>query len=132
MVKQPGPRILLVEDDDDVRETLTRILEDRGYDVYAVRDGATFADTVARGLLLDELFPPAAIITDVRLPDFDGIGVIEGLRLAGWNMPVFVISALPETEIDWRIRRLPGVRMFSKPFDVDRLERELRRAVTSI
>ena len=124
-------RILLVEDDDDIRGALAMLFEQSGYVVETLHDGTAFVERICGSILLEELRPPDVIITDVRLPGsgFDGLGVVEGLRQAGWWLPVFVISAWPDDEVRARVDALGLAEFFPKPIDLDRLEASVRKAL---
>jgi DNA-binding response OmpR family regulator len=116
------PKLLLVEDDDEVRVALTRALEGAGYAVRALADGRHFADVAASALLLDSSdSSPDVIVTDVRLPGFNGLGVVEGLRLAGWDVPVVVISAFGDAEMRARVAVLGHAVLLAKPLNFQRL-----------
>lgn len=118
--------VLVVEDDDDLRRSLTRLLERRG---IAVREAATHAEALAA---ITERLPDAALV-DIRLPDGSGYDVVARIRreAAGDGPPVLVISG--------RVGFLDKVEAihcgadgyFTKPFEcdsvVDRLAGLLRR-----
>ncbi len=111
-------RILLAEDDFDVRLGIARLLDIYGYDVRAVASGAELLDVLATWLLGEEPDAPAdALITDVRMPGFDGLHIVEGLRDNGYDTPIVVISAFGDAALERRLRRLPDVRFLAKPFN---------------
>lgn len=66
-------RLLLVEDEPDIRELLTLVLSERGYEVLAVADGAIALDEVGR-------FSPALILLDMRMPVMDGWSFARAYR----------------------------------------------------
>ncbi|UGS35391.1 response regulator transcription factor [Capillimicrobium parvum] len=78
-------RLLVVEDDADLRSVLRRGLSEEGFDVTAVADGA--AALAASG---DE---PDALVIDIGLPDADGRDVCQALRARGTNAPVLFLTA---------------------------------------
>lgn len=123
------PRLLLAEDDDAVRTSLHALLSLDGYDVAAVPDGASLVDHLARALLTeDPASLPEAIVTDVRMPGFNAVSVMEGLRAEGWKLPIVVISAFGDDELRARVADLGNATFFDKPLDTDRLERALEAA----
>ncbi|MGD9281606.1 MAG: response regulator, partial [Desulfobacterales bacterium] len=63
-------KIVLIDDEADIREVMTIALEDAGYMVDAAADGAT-------GLQLCEDTSPHIVITDIRMPGLDGLQVLE-------------------------------------------------------
>ena len=79
-------RILLVEDDDSLRERLSRSLEGEGYLVDAMADGA-------EGLWCATEYPHVAAIIDLGLPKLDGLTLIRKLRESGNSCPVLVLTA---------------------------------------
>ena len=81
-------RILLVEDDDDIREALTRALTAQGVTVAAVARGAD-----ALGRLAE--FGPDAIVLDLGLPDLDGADVLAMIRSLS-DVPVLIATARDE------------------------------------
>lgn len=120
------PRILLAEDDHDVRVAITQLLELGGYEVMAVANGAEMLDVLAASILLEaDASPPDIIITDVRMPGFNGLSIIEGLRANGWTQPVIVISAFGDENMRDRIGRMENTAFFPKPFEPEQLERAL-------
>jgi two-component system, OmpR family, response regulator len=82
----PGLRILLVEDDHELRGLLARGLEDEGFAVAGVRTGAETMQRVKEG-------PPDALVIDVGLPDSDGRDLCQALRARGVQAPVLFLTA---------------------------------------
>jgi len=81
--------ILVVEDDPQVREALTRALRYEGYTVDAVTDGGKALEAVADS-------PPDAIVLDVMMPFVDGLETCRRLRARGVAIPVLMLTALGE------------------------------------
>jgi two-component system response regulator MprA len=79
-------RILVVDDDRGIRESLRRSLEFNGYTVELARDGEQAMDAVARQR-------PDAMVLDVTMPRVDGLEVCRRLRSAGDDLPVLVLTA---------------------------------------
>ena len=79
-------RLLLVEDDDQLRHQLAQRLRDDG---YAVDEAATGQD----GLFMASEYPIDVAIVDLGLPDLDGMNVIRSLRKTGRTTPVLVLTA---------------------------------------
>jgi CheY-like chemotaxis protein len=132
MTRNRPIRVLLAEDDHDVRFALSRLLEFAGYDVQAVSNGAEMLDVLGASILLERKDPaPDVIITDVRMPGFNGLNIIEGLRATGWTQPVIIISAFGDESLQERVARLGSAQFFAKPFEPDQLERTLARFGTA-
>lgn len=84
----PRRRAVLVEDDEAVRRSLQLVLHARGYDVRSFASAAPLLDGFqAEGIDL--------LVTDYRLPDGDGIGVLRALRRSGWQGRAILITAFP-------------------------------------
>jgi DNA-binding response OmpR family regulator len=107
-------RILLVEDDDDVRLLLTYALQHAGHEVSAVAT-ADRALQIMRGRRHD------LVLTDYCLPKKDGLQFLAEARSAGVlaGAPVIVCTAFPPN-------RLNGVTVLVKPVDLDALLQQIR------
>src|SRR5213079_588021 len=86
-------RILVVDDERAVRESLRRALQLEGYEIELAADGRE-----ALSLLADEDPQPDAVILDVLMPGVDGLEVCRRLRAAGNHVPVLMLTARDEVE----------------------------------
>jgi DNA-binding response OmpR family regulator len=120
-------RVLIVDDDPKVRETLDRYLSHAGYATACALDGP-------RALKAVQTFGPDLIVLDVMLPEIDGLEICRSLR-AGSNVPIILLTAR-STERD----KLAGLSLgaddyLTKPFSprelVARVEAVLRRVSQS-
>ncbi|WP_193607562.1 response regulator [Nocardioides lijunqiniae] len=82
----PKPRVLVVEDDRAVRESLRRSLEFNGYDVHLAADGAEALAGIAG-------VHPDVVVMDVMMPRLDGLETTRALRTAGNSVPILVLTA---------------------------------------
>ena len=118
-------RVLVVEDDRSVRESLERALRLEGYQVSTVADGLSGVEAVGRD-------QPDAVILDINLPKLDGFAVCRALRARGLRMPILMLTALSETA-----NRIAGLEAgvddyLAKPFDPrDELRDALRERLQS-
>lgn len=115
-----GERILVIDDEPDVRLTVKVVLEVSGYDVIEAENGH-------RGLeRADEM--PDAIILDLRLPDMDGADVLATLKAdaAVAQIPVICLSAHSDTATKHRMSDRGAAAYVSKPFEIDALRSTLR------
>jgi two-component system, OmpR family, response regulator len=112
-------RLLVVEDDNAIREFLKRGLSESGYQVDAMRDGASALAAAA------ETVYDASII-DLGLPDMDGLDLIARCRAQGQSAPVLILSA--RRSVDERVRGLEqgGDDYLTKPFALAELLARLR------
>jgi two-component system OmpR family response regulator len=113
------PRVLIVEDDSDLRRLLRRGLEEEGFEVVqAIRGG----DAVS----LAEKDPPNLLVVDIGLPDADGRDVVQAVRSGGIDAPVLFLTAR-----DAMVDRLAGFSAggddyLTKPFEFAELIARLR------
>ena len=114
--------VLLVEDDASIAIVITAALEAEGFEVV-------HCDTIAeRDRLLGKL-SYSALVTDVMLPDGDGIetlGIVHDLYPA---MPIIILSAQNTLDTAVRASDTGAFEYFPKPFDLDELARTVRQAV---
>lgn len=107
-------KLLLIEDDDNERFTLARVLEHAGYEVVAL----SRADE-ALGLIDDGGFH--AVVSDVMMPGTDGLSLARAIAAAHPDVPILLMSAfhLCKRQLD----RLDVGKLFffDKPLDIDRL-----------
>ncbi|ARN22520.1 response regulator [Piscinibacter gummiphilus] len=110
-------RVVIVEDDDDIRELLTTLIELDGYLVRSVPDGET-------ALALVSEFRPACVLVDLTLPGIDGAEVTRQLRAEiGTELVIIAVTGSPSTSEHERLE-LAGVDfVLAKPL----AENELRR-----
>lgn len=106
-VKQP--LISIVEDDADVRRSIARLLQTIGLETeqYATANQALTAMRIDR---------PGCLIVDMRLPDRDGLDLIEDLRRREINRPAIVITAYADVPAAVRALKLDVFDFFEKPF----------------
>ncbi len=123
------PRLLLAEDDDDVRWSLAELLETEGYEVIAVSSGTAVLEHLGSAFLFEQrITPPDVIISDIRMPGVSGLQVLEGVRQRGWNIPVVLITAFSDDDVRARAMRLDAT-LLSKPLNLSELQAALARAM---
>jgi two-component system KDP operon response regulator KdpE len=117
-MSEPTPRILVVEDEAEIRRFVCLSLERDGFDVYE-------ADGVQRGLIEAGTRRPDLVVLDLGLPDGDGVDLITQLR-AWSDIPVLVLSA--RTDEDDKIQALDAGAddYLVKPFGVGELLARVR------
>ena len=114
--------VLLVEDDASIALVITAALEAEGFAV-------THCDSISERdrLLARDRF--SALITDVMLPDGDGIDTLNAVREQHPRMPVVILSAQNTLDTAVRATDTGAFEYFPKPFDIDELARTVRQAV---
>jgi two-component system, LuxR family, response regulator FixJ len=106
--KSGTPAVFLVEDDVDVREGLAFHLLAAGFTVHSYETAELFLAAHTREMT-------GCLITDVRLPQMDGIGLIEALTRKGNTLPVIVISAFAQTSLVVDAMRAGAIDFLEKP-----------------
>ena len=118
-------RLLLVDDEDNLRSMLDAALRHSGFDVHPVANGRDAIDAVP-------VVQPDLIVLDVMLPDLDGFDVCKRLRSSGDRTPVLFLTARDATEDKVRGLTLGGDDYLVKPFSLEelvaRITAVLRRA----
>ncbi len=121
MEAQPRRTLLVVEDDEAIRETLAELLHDEGFAVATAENGA-----VALSYLRSHE-PPALILLDLMMPVMDGVEFrkkqLAEAALAG--IPALVMSAAHMAL--FTARRMNATAFLAKPFDVDHLMATVHR-----
>lgn len=122
-----GKRVLLVDDEDQLRRVMRDLLEREGYVVVEAGDGVEALDQVDR-------HAPDIIVLDLNLPGLDGFGVLSHLRSrrVTQEIPVIVLTARGDEENEIRVFEFGADDFLSKPFRARalsaRLEAVLRRS----
>lgn len=118
-MSEPKPRVLVVDDDRAVRDSLRRSLEFNGYDVVLAADGA-------EGLVAVGAQHPDVVVIDVMMPRLDGIETTRALRSAGNDVPILVLTA--RDAVGDRVEGLDAGAddYLTKPFALEELLARLR------
>jgi two-component system response regulator AtoC len=132
--EQTTPQILVIDDDESVRQYLSDFLRSSGYDVVTAGSGPEGLDRLASGPA------PDLVVLDVMMPEMDGIETLSRIRDLG-ETPVLMLSAVGQAKMIVQALRLGAVDYLTKPFEDDDLElaldrvleaRRLRQEVTNL
>ena len=110
--------ITIIDDDSEVRSSLTSLLRSAGYRVRPFDSAEAF--------LAGDIHDSACLLTDLHMPGMDGLELQAELHRLGCNIPVIVMTAFPTN--DARARALDGgaVAFLAKPLDPDLLLDKLK------
>ncbi|MBF0414691.1 MAG: response regulator [Magnetococcales bacterium] len=118
-------RILVIEDERQIREVLKQILEKSDYEVELAEDGR-------RGLELFRKHPADIVITDIIMPNKDGLETIEELISQNPHLPIIAISGgAPGQKAQFALdvaKMCGAIRVLAKPFS----RKEMLEAVTDL
>lgn len=119
-----GQRVLLVDDEEDLRETLADLLAHVGYRVTTADSGVS-AVAAARTHGFDLL------LTDLRMPGMDGAETITAIKAIDPAIRVIVVTGYSSEEVAADCRRRGADEIVPKPFDIEELLRVMERVVRS-
>ena len=108
-----GRRVLVVDHETDFLATYERLLRRQGYEVITATSRAAGLDAVRAAALGQRL---DLVISDLRLPDGDGLDVVRAARDAPDPPPVFVITGYPSDQTRRAAVAAGATAFFSKPF----------------
>ncbi|MCV7493136.1 response regulator transcription factor [Micrococcus luteus] len=117
--QNPEARLLVVDDEPNIRELLSTSLRYAGFEVTAAANGREALDAA-------EEFQPDLAVLDVMLPDIDGFTVTRRLRSAGRHFPVVFLTARDGTEDKITGLTVGGDDYVTKPFSLDEVVARIR------
>lgn len=108
------PRVLVIDDDPDVRGSLSKILTRAGYEVVVAAEGAA-------GIELQHNDPADVIITDIFMPGLDGLQTIRQLKKEGSAVRIIAVSGGDQTgtmDMKEHARLMGAFKVLAKPFEM--------------
>ena len=116
-------RILVAEDDPEMRRVILDALQEDGHDVHTVGDGAGLLIELARS---DRFHYQTVdlVIADVRMPLCSGLQALETIRGVRARVPFLLMTAFGDDAVHARAAKL-GARLLDKPFSIEKLRREI-------
>ena len=111
----PTKRVLVAEDDLEMRQVVREVLEAAGFEVHEASSGVALLAQLAEDGDFD------LVVTDVRLPWISGEHVVRMARRAGFTMPVLIMTAYADETLEARLDGVPDVIVLEKPFDLQEL-----------
>jgi len=120
---QPAAKVLVVDDEPDMADSIRDMLERYGHQVV-VETKST------RAVQLAVAEQPDLVLTDLRMPDLDGLELLDRLRASNMNMPVIVITGYASTDAASRAKAHGATDFLTKPFSPDELRRRVEKALS--
>lgn len=118
-------KILVVDDEPSILETLDMFLSEAGHHVIRAYSGS-------QGLLLFENHKPDIVILDIRLPDSNGLDILSEMRHKNSRAKIIMITAYHDMETTIEAMKRGGFDYIHKPLDVDEIESAVGRAINLI
>lgn len=118
-------RILIVDDEEGMREFLSVVLGTEGYAVRAVGSGKEALEALAQE-------PYALLITDLWMPEMTGLELVEIARRQYQQLATIVITAFASLESAIEALRLGALDYITKPFQVDEIKQTVAKALEQI
>ncbi len=119
---QHGPSVLLIDDEQDLLDSLRQSLGRKGFQVKTVLSGR-------EGLALLLTVRPDVVLVDLRMPQMDGLAVLHAVREQDANLPVILITAFATVPTALAAVKEGAFDYLAKPFSNDEVELVLRRAL---
>src|SRR3970282_134818 len=114
---RPG-KILVVDDDPEVRMATRDFLSSKGYEVVVAEGGR-------EALRLLDASPPDVVLLDVAMPDLDGMETLKRIVATHPTMPVIMVTANPDIEITSKVLQLGPAHCVPNPFALDYLDQAI-------
>jgi two-component system, LuxR family, response regulator FixJ len=116
------PVVHIVDDDEGLRESLAFLLRSAALEVRSFESAKAFLDALPHAV-------PGCVITDVRMPDMNGIELLRRLKELKLGVPVVVITGHGDIALAVEAMKMGAADFFEKPFDDDLLVASVRAAL---
>ena len=117
-------KILVIDDEEGIRNLLDTLLSRKGYAVI-------LADGGRKGLELFRRERPDVIVLDLKMPEMDGMAVLQQIRNLNPGQPVIILTGAGLPEAEERLRTFGGSEYVEKEFSLHRLGDALKRALAA-
>jgi CheY-like chemotaxis protein len=117
-------KVLVVDDELEVRQVLQEFLSSRGYDVTTASGGA-------EAVAMVEIMKPDLVLLDVAMPDMDGVETLKRMVAIEPALAVIMVTANADIGTTSKLLGLGAVDYVPKPVDLDYLDQAVRTQVTA-
>jgi DNA-binding response OmpR family regulator len=108
-------KVLVVDDEPEVRQLLGDFLSGRGYEVLVAATGGEALDAVGGGR-------PDLVLLDVAMPGMDGVETLRRIVVSDPSLPVIMVTANSDIRLTSKLLAMGAADYICKPFDLDYLE----------
>ena len=120
----PLAKILVIDDEQGIRDLLDTLLRRKGYDVILSANGQ-------KGLEIFRREQPDVIVLDLKMPGMDGLTVLQQIRSLDPKKPVIILTGAGTPETEQQVRALGGTEFIEKEFSLHRLGDALKRLLAT-
>ena len=113
-------KVLVIDDEQGIRNLLDTLLSRKGYDVV-------LADGGRKGLELIRRERPDVVVLDLKMPEMDGVAVLQQIRRLNSDQPVIILTGAATPEREQQVRALGVTEFVEKEFSLHRLGDALKR-----
>ncbi len=115
-------KVLLVDDSMFTRSMLKKLVKEMGHEVVEAVNGREGLDAITRE-------EPDIVITDLLMPEVDGIGLLEGVKEKNIDVPVAVLSANVQDSVREQCIKLGAAEFFNKPPNKEKLKKYIEESL---
>jgi DNA-binding response OmpR family regulator len=119
-------KLLVVDDEEAIREVTEEYFMRKGYEVYTAENGADALD------IINEVPQIACIFTDINIPKLNGLDLIERIRKEDSQTPIVILSAYTKNEYLLKAVELHLVTYLIKPISTQKLQETIKKVLTQI
>ena len=120
-------KILIIEDEDEVREVVKMFLESAGYTVVEAQDGEVGISRMKEG---SNLLQVGLIITDIRMPKVNGVEAILYIQENAPSKPIIVLTGYPDTDLAVSLLKKGVKEYLVKPVDKKVLLEKVKKVLS--
>lgn len=117
-------RVLVVDDEPEVRQVLHEFLASRGYEVFLAASGPEALDNLSA-------LKPDLVLLDVAMPGIDGVETLRRIMAVDASLPVIMVTANADIGVTSKLLALGAVDYVPKPFDLDYLDQAVSIQLTA-
>ena len=118
----PNERVLVCDDEEAIREVVSTLLEAQGFQCTVVQNGFQAIEAVKKS-------PPDLVLSDIVMPEMDGMRLLKQLRSFDEDIPVIMVTAMHDISIAIEAMRAGAYDYILKPFEKDQLYLSVNRAL---
>ena len=114
----PGNKILVVDDEPEVRQLMEHFLTERGYEVRIAENGRL-------ALAALDTFMADVVLLDMHMPEMDGLETLKRLAVRSPSLPVIMVTVNDDVETTTHLLQMGAADYVPKPFNLDYLEQAI-------